>query len=62
MSSRMDGTENIERALVASRTCKVDRAVGITEAGGRTKGRPMDRDREGAKSPNPYNGSVSEKV
>jgi hypothetical protein len=42
------------RAPLVCNAFSVDFPVGITDAGGKVNGKPIDRDSVGANSPNPY--------
>ena len=61
ISSMIDGTDRRDRAPTDWIAAIVNLAVGITEAGGSTKGIPMDSDNDGANRPNPYSKPLNAK-
>lgn len=44
----------MKRALVEVSVARVDRAVGIIDAGGNTQGMPIESAKDGARRPKPW--------
>ena len=51
ISSRIEGTDIMKRALVEASKDRVERAVGIMDAGSNTQGIPIESAKDGARRP-----------